>query len=87
MKINTLMIDLEAGERITARLTGHGLLLIEVGGEVMVWVSHRKTPEVYAEMCRRFGLKNETAPGDQTGSGVPGGNEPAQEMVPQKVQV
>ena len=57
MKINTLMIDLEAGERITARLTGHGLLLIEVGGEVMVWGSERKTPEGYAELCERCGLR------------------------------
>ena len=85
-------VHVERGGNIEVSLDGGGDVCIAVYpskswlGSVNVYVYKDRTPELHARLCKAFGLQNETAPGDQTESGVPGGNEPAQEMVPQKVQ-
>ena len=87
MKIHTVLAYLEPGDTIHAYLHKPGDMVLSIGGTALVWIHEKDTPEVYAEMCGRFGLQEETAPSDQTEDGVPGGTEPAQEMVPQKVEV
>ncbi len=60
MTIHTVLANLEAGDTITAIKCGHGEVLLRIGSDLMVWVHRRETPEVYAEMCERFGLKEES---------------------------
>ena len=87
MHTNTIITTLGPGDKVEARRDKRGELVIAFGTSLYVWVDEETNPTEYARLCKAFGLQNETAPGDQTESGVPGGNEPAQEMVPQKVQV
>ena len=91
MKINA-SIHIEADDKVSVGLVP-GAVCVTMHrpeswmGSADLYVYRYRSPELYAKLCKAFGLQNETAPGDQTESGVPGGNEPAQEMVPQKVQV
>ena len=45
-------------------------MALHVGPALIMWIYEKDTPEVYAEMCERFGLENETAPGGQTEDGA-----------------
>ena len=60
MRVHTVGMDLEPGERITAKIHRPGLLCLNLGPYAFLWVEEAKTPEVYAEMCERFELKEES---------------------------
>ncbi len=57
MRTNTVITVLESGDRVWARLNKTGDMVISFGNALYVWIEEAKTPEVYAEMCERFGLK------------------------------
>lgn len=86
MRIHTVIMDLGPEDQFRVCLHGSGELLLKIGHQVLVWITEKDSPEVYAEMCERFELK-ETAPSGQTEDGDALGNEPGAQMVPQKVQV
>ena len=78
-------VHIEAGGTISARIGGLGSVVIEVRpeahnkytGVVTIHVYEKTNPKEHAQLCKAFGLQNETAPGVDSEDGVPARNEPA----------
>ena len=76
-------IHLEEFDAIEAYMNSRGDLVLHFGKDVSVFIE--STHKSFTSLCGHFGLleQENAAPGDNTEDGVPGGNEPAQVVVPQ----
>ena len=56
MITHTMIMRLEHGDTVTARLPEAGRLRLGIGSELAVFIYRHDSPDVFADLCERFGL-------------------------------